>query len=65
MATRSTEAMVDAPILKWARDTAGLSREEAWPALQTDEAKVLASENATSARVCRSFEGWRPSIRDN
>lgn len=44
MAARRTEAMVDAPILKWARDTAGLSREEAARSLHINEAKVLAWE---------------------
>lgn len=44
MAARSTEAMVEAPILKWARDTAGLTPEEAARSLQTSEAKVLAWE---------------------
>ena len=36
--------MVEAPILKWARDTAGLTPEEAARSLQTNEAKVLAWE---------------------
>jgi Zn-dependent peptidase ImmA (M78 family) len=45
MAARSTEAMVEAPMLKWARDTAGLTPEEAARSLQTHQAKLLAWEN--------------------
>jgi Zn-dependent peptidase ImmA (M78 family)/DNA-binding XRE family transcriptional regulator len=44
MAARSTEAMVEAQILKWARETAGLSPEEAARSLQSKEEKVLAWE---------------------
>jgi Zn-dependent peptidase ImmA (M78 family) len=44
MASRSTEAMVDARILKWARETAGLTPEEAARSLQTKDEKVLAWE---------------------
>ena len=61
MAARSTEAMVEAPILKWARDTAGLTPEEAARSLQTNEAKVLAWEQGgRSARACLSSERWPP-----
>jgi len=41
---KSTEAVVDAPILKWARETSGLSPEEAARSLQTTDKKVLAWE---------------------
>ena len=41
---RSAEALVEAPILRWARETAGLTREEAARSLQTTDKKVLAWE---------------------
>jgi DNA-binding transcriptional regulator YiaG len=44
MASRSTEAMVDARILKWARETAGLTPEAAARSLQAKNEKVLAWE---------------------
>lgn len=44
MAARSTEAIVEARILKWARDTAGLTPEEAARTLQTKVDRVLAWE---------------------
>ena len=44
MAARSTEAMVEARILKWARETAGLTPEEAARSLQTKDERVLAWE---------------------
>jgi Zn-dependent peptidase ImmA (M78 family) len=44
MAARSTEAIVEPRILKWARETVGLSPEEAARKLQTKDEKVLAWE---------------------
>lgn len=44
MASRSTEAMVDPRLLTWARETAGLTPEEAAHSLQTKDEKVLAWE---------------------
>jgi Zn-dependent peptidase ImmA (M78 family) len=41
---RSAEALVEAPILRWARETAGLTAEEAARSLQTTDKKVLAWE---------------------
>jgi Zn-dependent peptidase ImmA (M78 family)/DNA-binding XRE family transcriptional regulator len=41
MASRSTEAVVEGRILKWARDTAGLTPEEAARLLQVNREKVL------------------------
>lgn len=41
---RSAEALVEAPILKWARETAGLTAQEAARSLQTTDQKVLAWE---------------------
>ena len=41
---RSAEAMVEAPILRWARETAGLSAEEVARSLQMTDKKVLAWE---------------------
>lgn len=42
---RSAEALVEAPILRWARETAGLTAEEAARSLQTTDKKVLAWES--------------------
>jgi Zn-dependent peptidase ImmA (M78 family) len=44
MASRSIEAVVEPRILKWARDTAGLTPEEAARSLQVKDEKVLAWE---------------------
>jgi Zn-dependent peptidase ImmA (M78 family)/transcriptional regulator with XRE-family HTH domain len=44
MASRSTEAVVEPRILKWARDTAGLTPEEAARSLQIKDEKVRAWE---------------------
>ncbi len=44
MASRGTEAIVEAGILKWARETAGLTPEEAARSLQTKDEKVVAWE---------------------
>jgi transcriptional regulator with XRE-family HTH domain len=41
---KSTEALVDPPILKWARESSGLSTEEAARSLQTTDKRVLAWE---------------------
>jgi DNA-binding transcriptional regulator YiaG len=49
MATRSTEAIVEPRFLKWARQSAGLSPEEAARALQTKDEKVLAWEGRRRA----------------
>ena len=44
MASRSTEAVVDKRLLAWARESAGLSSEEAARKLQTKEENVAAWE---------------------
>jgi DNA-binding transcriptional regulator YiaG len=59
MASRSTEAMVEGRILKWARDTAGLSPEEAARLLHVNHEKVLAWEEERHTRACRSSARWR------
>ncbi len=46
---RSTEAQVEADILKWARATAGFSIEEAAASLQTKPEKVAAWEDGTES----------------
>jgi Zn-dependent peptidase ImmA (M78 family) len=46
---RSTEALVEADILKWARSTAGLSIDEAAASLQTKPEKVAAWESGTES----------------
>lgn len=52
MASRSTEALVEPRILKWARDSAGFTPEEAARSLQVKNEKVLAWEEG----------GERPSM---
>jgi Zn-dependent peptidase ImmA (M78 family) len=49
MPSRSTEALVDPAILSWARDTAGLSIEEAARSLQTKPERVHAWEQGDAS----------------
>jgi len=55
---RSTEALVEPGILKWARSTAGLSVEEAASSLQTKPDKVAAWEGSAESPTMSQLAGW-------
>ena len=56
---RSTEALVEPDILRWARDTAGLSVDEAARSLQTRPDGCRHGRMAKNTRAWRSFAAWR------
>jgi transcriptional regulator with XRE-family HTH domain len=65
---KSTEALVDPPILKWARESSGLSTEEAARSLQTTDKRVLAWEGGqarpTMAQLRRMATVYKRQLSD-
>jgi hypothetical protein len=65
---RSTEALVEPDILRWARDTAGLSVDEAAHSLQTHPERVQAweggEEHPSMAQLRRMATTYRRLLSD-